>query len=146
MQLRTELIILAPPQRIWDILLDFSRYPEWNPFIVSAEGVAQLGSALKVCLALPEDGSTHTFRPIITACEPAERLAWRGQLGFPWLFSGYHFFELHAQPDGSTRFVQGEDFSGVLTKFLGRTFTLTGRGFVYMNQALQKRSESAKAL
>jgi len=146
MQLKTELIILAPAQRIWDILLDFKRYPEWNPFIVSAEGDPQLGSAIKVCLALPEDGSTHTIRPIITACEARERLAWRGQLGFPWLFSGHHFFELHPQADSSTRFVQGEDFTGVLTKFLSRTFTLTGRGFVYMNQALKKRSESAKAL
>ncbi len=146
MQLRTELLINASPQKIWDILLDFRRYPDWNPFIVSVNGQAQLGSTLKVCVALPEDGSTHTFRPIITGYEPAERLVWLGQVGFPWLFSGRHFFELNPQADGSTRFVQGEDFTGILTKFLGRTLTLTGRGFVYMNQALKKRCESANAL
>lgn len=143
MQLRTELEILASPLEIWDILVDFARYPEWNAFIVSASGELRVGATLKVCIALPEDGATRTFHPVVTECTSPFRLAWRGQLGFPWIFSGHHFFELLPLAEGRTRLVHAEDFSGLLTKFLGRTFTLTGRGFAYMNQALKRRAELA---
>lgn len=142
MQLRTELEILAAPEKIWEILLDFGRYQEWNPFIVSLKGEAQMDQRLEVCVALPENGGTRTFRPIVTTCEAPLTLAWRGELGFAWLFAGHHVFELHPLSEGRTRFVHSENFTGLLTRFMGRTLTLTGRGFVYMNQALKKRAES----
>ena len=30
--------IAAPPTAVWAILMDFDRYPEWNPFIVKISG------------------------------------------------------------------------------------------------------------
>ena len=37
-ELSTEIIIRAPAGNVWRILTDFSRYPEWNPFIKKIEG------------------------------------------------------------------------------------------------------------
>ena len=37
-QIETEIEIAASPERIWSILMDFSAYPEWNPFIRSLSG------------------------------------------------------------------------------------------------------------
>ena len=36
--LYSEIEIHSSQERIWEILADFSRYPEWNPFIRSIRG------------------------------------------------------------------------------------------------------------
>ena len=35
--------IPAPPELVWDVLIDFPRYGEWNPFITSIEGELEVG-------------------------------------------------------------------------------------------------------
>ena len=40
--------INAPSNRVWDILTDFPRLPDWNPFITAASGSLQAGSRLSV--------------------------------------------------------------------------------------------------
>ncbi|MGB0143080.1 MAG: SRPBCC family protein, partial [Luminiphilus sp.] len=35
--------IAAPAQAVWDVLVDFGRYREWNPFCVEASGVLEVG-------------------------------------------------------------------------------------------------------
>jgi hypothetical protein len=36
--LESEIVIQAAAERIWDILMDFESYPEWNPFIRNIAG------------------------------------------------------------------------------------------------------------
>jgi hypothetical protein len=38
MQIKTEIPIGAPASAVWSILMDFERYPEWNPFIKKISG------------------------------------------------------------------------------------------------------------
>jgi len=47
-ELRTEIEIDAPPERVWDVLTDFGAYPEWNEFITSIKGEPTVGSRLLV--------------------------------------------------------------------------------------------------
>jgi hypothetical protein len=61
------------------------------------------------------------------------------------LFDGEHFFRLEPRGEARTRVVQGEDFSGVLLRFLLPRVTEAARGFVYMNQALKRRVEAGPA-
>jgi hypothetical protein len=42
----------APQDLVWSIVVDFERYPEWNPFTVKVEAVLELGS--DVLLHLPD--------------------------------------------------------------------------------------------
>lgn len=37
-ELRTEIIILASPPQVFQILCDVEKYQEWNPLIVAASG------------------------------------------------------------------------------------------------------------
>lgn len=141
-ELRTEVEIDAPRERVWSVLTDFARYHEWNPFITGVEGRLERGARLRVTISLPEDGGQHTFRPTIVRCEPGEELRWLGHLLIKGLFDGEHFFRLDSIGDNRTKFVHGEDFGGVLLRFMGNTLTLSARGFAYMNQALKRRVEA----
>jgi hypothetical protein len=143
MQLRTEIEIDAPPARVWSVLTDFRRYPEWNPFITSIEGELLVGDTLTLRISPPES-SEHRLRPKLLVCEAPRELRWRGHLFIKGLLDGEHFFQVQETDDGRTRFVHGEDFSGVLLRFLHAQLTQVARGFVYMNQALKKRAERAE--
>jgi len=41
-ELRSEIEIEAPTERVWGVLTDFAAYPEWNPFIRRVSGRAEL--------------------------------------------------------------------------------------------------------
>ena len=53
-ELHSEIEIAASAQRVWDILTDFSSYPQWNPFIRRISGEAKIGERLDVHLEPPE--------------------------------------------------------------------------------------------
>ena len=43
LEIETKIRINASPKQVWDVLIDFERYPEWNPFIKSIKGIAIKG-------------------------------------------------------------------------------------------------------
>ena len=140
MELRTEVEIEAPPERVWAVLTDFARYHEWNPFITRIAGELSAGRKLSVTLS-PPDGREWTLRPSLVVCDAPRELRWLGHLWFKGLFDGEHFFQCHDAGGGRTRFVHGENVTGFLVKYVAPTLTNVTRGFVYMNQALKKRVE-----
>jgi len=139
-ELRTEVEILAPPERVWDVLQDFHSYPEWNPFITHISGALKVGEQLSVTMS-PPDANHFNFAPVLVACDAGKELRWRGKYIHRRLFEGEHFFQLQRTEGGSTRLIHGENFSGFLLKYLKPLLTKTARGFVYMNQALKRRVE-----
>ena len=139
LELRAEIEIDAPPERVWAVLLDFERFPDWNPFIRSIRGQALVGSRLEVLL-----GASGTrpmrFRPTVKAVVPNRELRWLGRLGLPRLFDGEHIFQI--EPLGPTRaqFVQRERFRGLFVPLLARSLNRDARrGFEEMNRALRER-------
>jgi hypothetical protein len=140
MELRTEIEIAAAPSRVWETLVDFSRYAEWNPFIPEISGDLRVGAELRIVVA-PPGGNEVKFQPTLLVVDPARELRWRGKLLIKGLFDGEHFMQLVELAPGRTRFVHGENFTGILVKLLGRALTQTARGFVFMNQSLKRRVE-----
>ena len=143
MEIRTEVQIAAPAAEVWRSLTELADYQQWNPFITQIGGELREGQALTVHLSLPE-GRDFVIHPRLLRCQENEELRWRGHLLFPGLFDGEHFFRLEAIAPDRTRFVQGENFTGILVRFAGHTVTRAARGFVYMNEALKRRVESAR--
>ena len=142
MEIRTELEIAAPIAEVWRTLTDFADYREWNPFITEISGELREGATVEVLLSLPE-GRDLRIRPRLLRCAENEELRWRGHLLFPGLFDGEHFFRVQEVNPNRTRFIQGENFTGIFVRFSGRTIERAARGFVYMNEALRKRVEGA---
>jgi hypothetical protein len=143
-RLHTEVLIDASPAEVWAVLTDFSRYGEWNPFLVDARGVPCEGTRLRVTLA-PPGGRRITLNPEVTAVSPGEVLEWWGHLGVRGLFDGRHRFDLRAEGRG-TRLVQSEIFTGVLVPFVARSLDRgTAAGFALMNSALKSQAEKQAA-
>jgi hypothetical protein len=84
-----------------------------------------------------------TFTPTLQRVDPNRELRWLGRFFLPKLFDGEHIFELHPRK-GGTRFVQRENFGGLLVPLLwGSMKAPTRRGFEAMNEALKARAEAA---
>jgi hypothetical protein len=141
MEIRSELEIAAPAAEVWGILTDFPRYQEWNPFITEIKCEGSVGGPLELRLSLPE-GRDHRLKARLLRLEADHELRYRAHLLFPGLFDGEHFLRVQALAAKRTRFVQGENFTGVLLRFSGRTLTQVARGFDYMNEALKRRAEA----
>jgi hypothetical protein len=138
-EIRTEVEIAAPVGRVWQVLTEFSRYPEWNPFMSAVDGDLAEGSRLRITLTTA-DGSEWTEKPRVLRVVPERELRLQSRMLFSGLFDGEHFFQLQSR-DGATVLVQAGNFGGLLLNYMGRTVTQRARGFVGMNQALKKRVE-----
>lgn len=141
----TEIQIAAPPERVWDILTDFIKYPLWNPFLTRIVGQPVAGRPLYVEALLPGRGKKASFRPKVMVVELNRELRWKGGLQVDYMFDGEHAFIIEDQRDGKTRFMQRETFTGLLVPFMGGILARTERGFVQMNRALKERAEKQSA-
>jgi hypothetical protein len=137
--IRTEIEIAAPPATVWAVLADFGGYPEWNPFITSADGTLAVGEILTLEMVL-EGGKPQTFTPSVTAMRENAELQWLGALRWSWLFSAEHRFALTVVGSG-TRVVHSEVFRGLLVPLLRNTIDRTERAFRALNSALRDRVE-----
>jgi hypothetical protein len=137
-ELRTEIEIAASPDRVWDVLTDFPAYHEWNPFMTQVEGTLAVGSKLRVTLSPPESDEVR-LTPVLVVCDAPHELRWLAKRWVPGLLDGEHFFRCVEAGAGRTRFIHGENLRGLWLKFSGEHVKQLARGFVYMNEALERR-------
>ena len=143
-ELRTEIEIDAPADRVWRLLTEFDAYPDWNPFLRRASGEVKEGARLEVYMQ-PSGGRGMTFRPTVIRAEPNREFRWLGHLGVSGLFDGEHSFTIEPLEGNRVRFVQSERFTGVLVPLMLLMIEKdTKRGFEEMNQALKERAEAAQ--
>ncbi|MGE4294568.1 MAG: SRPBCC family protein [Campylobacterales bacterium] len=139
MQINTEILIRATPERIWAILTDFARYGEWNPFIKQISGKAEAGAKLIVRIQPPGKGAM-TFKPTVLEAAPGRKLEWLGHLWIPGLFDGRHSFTIEPAENGC-HLIHSETFSGLLLPLVKNSLDATRAGFEAMNAALKARAE-----
>lgn len=145
MSINTNITINAPPSVVRKIFFDFASYPDWNPFITSIESPIPCppsGTHIKFV------ASGQTIEPIVKENTP-ERFSWMGKLIAEWIFKGQHYFEFQPFGDigenGETvgcKFIQREDFGGILSSVLFLIREKTEKGFNDMNKELKARAEA----
>jgi hypothetical protein len=144
-ELHTRIEIDAAPEAVWQVLTDLDRYADWNPYIVSSEGRAEVGERLKNRMQ-PPGGRGMTFKPTVTAAEQGASFEWLGRLGLPGVFDGRHRFDLAPNENGGTVLTQSEQFDGILVRLMRTSLdTATMAGFEAMNAALKTRVEATAA-
>jgi hypothetical protein len=139
--LHSDIEIQAADTRVWQILIDFSGFPKWNPFIREAKGNPIVGERLEVRIQ-PSGSRGMTFKPTVLKVEPNRELRWLGHLLVLGLFDGEHIFIIEPLESNRVRFIQREEFRGRLVPIiLGRIGADTQRGFEEMNQAIKALAE-----
>ena len=103
-ELRRELEIDAPPERIWAVVTDFGAYPDWNPFIRRISGELREGARLEVRIE-PPGARAMTFKPTVRSVEANRELRWLGRLLLPGVFDGEHSLRIEPLDGGRSRFV-----------------------------------------
>ena len=142
-ELRSEVTIDAPAERVWELLTDFGSFPDWNPFMQRASGEVVVGEKLVVYLK-PPGGMGMSFKPRVTKVVSNREFRWLGHFVMPGVFDGEHIFAIEPIGDASCRFVQREEFRGILVQLvLAMMGKATERGFNEMNQALKARAEDS---
>lgn len=136
MKIETRITIQATKKQIWDVLMDFQEYPNWNPFISHIEGQAVIGMPLFIQLP------TMSFKPIVFSNRKERYFSWKGKLLCKGIFDGHHCFKIKQINEVQCEFYHSEEFSGILVPFLKKKLqTETLAGFIAMNKALKEQVE-----
>lgn len=137
--LETTIVINANKKQVWETLMSFEEYPDWNPFIkqIAWKGKDQLDITID-----PGDKKPMQFKPIVLKNHDQKEFRWIGKLFLKGIFDGEHYFKLQSIGENQTKLIHGENFKGIFSrlilKFIGED---TLSGFNRMNVALKKRTE-----
>lgn len=115
-QFEVERHLNAPPDRIWNVLVDKNTLAS-GPFgILRIEGRIGMGEKLKLWSAVSPD---RAFPLTVTAMQPHRAMTWKG--GMPLgLFTGTRTFTL--SPDGAgTRFRMREVYDGPMAALIWKS-------------------------
>lgn len=67
--------IEAPAAFVWEVLVDYERYPQWNPYTVAATTTLQVGAPIDLTLPPYDDsGEPFTTREFIRIVESPHHL------------------------------------------------------------------------
>ncbi|GAB5538442.1 MAG: hypothetical protein Salg2KO_05450 [Salibacteraceae bacterium] len=84
-EIKTEIEINATAEKVWQVLTDFEKFPNWNPFITSIQGEKQKGGILSIEI-VPPNRKAMTFKPKVLVYEPKKELRWLGSGPLKGLF------------------------------------------------------------
>lgn len=137
--IETKINIESNTKSIWQELINFEEYKNWNPAIYEVSGVLNEGEILKIVVKI--NGSTMVFKPKILKYKENIELRWLGKLFIPKIFDGEHYFIVKDNFDGTSTFIHGENFSGILIPFFKKMILDTKKNFEAMNEEFKKRVE-----
>ncbi len=139
-ELRSEIEILATAKVVWDVLINFRAYCQWNPFIVEADGQLREGATVSVTINFPGNRERKLRRCILKLL-PMSELRWTSTSIHRALVHSEQFFQLRPVTDDRVRLAVGENFSGIMAPRNPVELSQISQGLTLMNQAIKRRSE-----
>jgi hypothetical protein len=140
--INSEIVLAASPERSWEVLTDFSKYPDWNPYLTRVEATFAPGEKVNFTLIDGNFSGPMELQARLGEIAPNEQFYWIGTLGIRGIYDTRHGFSLHPLENGDTLLRHYEEFRGLLAWLIPKreeriAHTLTS--FKKMNQALQER-------
>jgi hypothetical protein len=135
---RVELVIEAPRRAVWDVLVDFPRYAEWNPFTVGVKTSGRVGTPVLLDVRL--GGRRMKMREQMRVNDPLRRIGWGLRILGGVLLDCTRVQELEDAGEGRTRYICHESFRGLsVPLFFGRYQDSMQVGFEAAARALDRR-------
>ena len=136
---RTSIDVATSPDRVWEVLVDVERWPEWTDSVSSVRlldaGPLAIGSRVEITQPRIPTG-TYT----VTALEPGSAFTWEQRQPGSTV-SAHH--ECAPLPDGGTRVELRVVMSGAVGKVVGRLYRrLTAKYLTMEATGLKLRAES----
>lgn len=114
-EIRDDIEINASMDKVWETVIDFENYKNWNSQLTFLGGTVQPNS--KLHLKLAADGATpYEFKADISHWTEKKQFAWLAKTGFSGIFDGEHFFELEDLKNGKTLLTNREEYRGILSQ------------------------------
>ena len=143
---RSEIEINAPAQKIWNIIIDFEHYPEWNTFTPRL-GVKRIvvGEEFTLDCQMTEKQLLKDEHEAFLVYEPEKyKISWgtsrtRGRPGI----KSFRWQICEPLDDRRTHFINYEEFYGVLAPVVNLLYSKKlQRAYDRYCRALKKRAES----
>jgi hypothetical protein len=131
--------IPVPPDLLWEILSDVSRWPEWTTIYPHAKGVVGFGEKLTLTLALPNQKPV-AIAPRVFDWAPNEAIHWKLPL-YGGLGGAIRYLEIETLAENSCIFSNGEILSGFATRWVQPAMRRSMRaGFTALGEAMEQRA------
>jgi uncharacterized protein YndB with AHSA1/START domain len=131
--------IRSSPERVWSVLTDGDRFPQWDSGIDKVEGKIAPGSTIKIYVKV---NPGRAFPLKVTQFEPPRRMVFSG--GMPLgLFKGVRTYTLEPDGGGGTRFNMREEYTGPLLGMMWRSIPDLRPSFQQFAEGLKARAETA---
>jgi hypothetical protein len=138
---RSEIVINASLEKVWQVMTDLEHYSEWNPLLYRGSGSVKLGETVVV------DAKTATkdmnFICKVTEVELFKKFAWKFHVIHSILFRGVHAFRIEQIDNTKVKFIDTETFKGLLLPTQAKDLTTNGlTAMIEMGRALKHRVEN----
>ena len=144
-EIKTEIEISAPPEKVWSIISDINKWQDWSPIINASSGSASIGSKLSITMMGKEEGTDGPeYSPVITELSEPAYLRWRAHMMAGFIFTNDKIIELQ-KTDSGTKVIHTETFKGLLAPiFCGQMEKGVPPMLNSMNKALKELAEKSE--
>lgn len=135
-----EIEINAPAAKVWEVITDLKRYPEWNPFMRECSTTFKPGDPINMKVALFAKPQPQT--EIVKEYVDGKRFAYTMKPVPGGTLSSFRSHEVEALPNGRTRYRSYFHLKGWLSPVVvGLMGSRLQKGFAGMTQGIQERAE-----
>jgi hypothetical protein len=138
-EIRGSIDINAPVEKVWQVIMDFGSYPDWNPWIRQMMGENKVGSKVKVVSQSPGRKAVR-FTTEVREVEQNQAALLKGTLARGLLVDD-HLLRFEPIGENNTRFSQSIVFRGIATPFISGIIRDGQKGLDQMNEAAKKECE-----
>ncbi|MRI33972.1 hypothetical protein EOPP23_13330 [Endozoicomonas sp. OPT23] len=133
-----EIVINAPVELVWDILVNLEEYHKWNPFCPEAKSTLEIGSPIVMKVKLGEYMTDQT--EYVTEVKPYKSLSWRTEIN--GISDGHRTQTLEKVDGNSCSYLSVDRFSGTnVEPMLAKYGALVEAGFNECAYGLKSFSE-----
>jgi uncharacterized protein YndB with AHSA1/START domain len=131
----------APVDVVWEVLTDFARYGEWNPFVPVARCELKPGGAIEMEVKLRDKAQFQ--REFVNSVQPGSGFSYSMKPVPLGALRSLRVQTLHAIDDQRTRYVSHFEIAGWLQPLVTAIFGAgMQRGFSGMSEGLKRRAEA----